>query len=100
MYGYIHFHKIINNLLLQTTRNHTRKIAKRDAQLFFVVYREIAFFACPTCVVFTFVANLRLHKVSPKCVAKGDKLHNIRVLLEPAHVSASGYYPPRIQRLT
>lgn len=64
-------------------------------QLFFVVYREIAFFACPTCVVFTFVANLRLHKVSPKCVAKGDKLHNIRVLLEPAYVSASGYNPPR-----
>lgn len=39
-------------------------------------------------MVFTFVANLRLHKVSPRCVAKGDKLHNIRVLLEPANVSA------------
>ena len=34
-------------------------------------------------MLFTFVANRKLHSVSPRCAARGDKLHIISVLLEP-----------------
>jgi hypothetical protein len=34
-------------------------------------------------VLLTFVANRRLHNVSPRWAARGERLHNMRVLLEP-----------------
>lgn len=43
----------------------------------------VFFCALPTTVLLTFVANRKLHNVSPRWAASGETLHNIRVLLEP-----------------
>jgi hypothetical protein len=46
-------------------------------------YFAICFFAAPTTVLFTLVANLKLHSVSPRCADNGDRLHIMSVLLDP-----------------
>lgn len=41
------------------------------------------FLAVPTTVLFTLVANLNEHSVSPRCAPSGERLHIMSVLLEP-----------------
>lgn len=48
-------------------------------------YLTTCFLALPTTVLLTLVANRKLHKDSPRWAASGDRLHIIKVLLEPVY---------------
>ena len=47
------------------------------------IYLLICFLADPTTVLLTFVANRKEQSDSPRCAASGERLHIIRVLLDP-----------------